>query len=190
VTYPHSVSTARSTEVCGPRPSWARPTNTRPALEGSPHHNQRAGLTHARRSPSRDAHGAALALDRGRRRPSARLPHANGEAMARHKGKGPHQERLDGRGVDGVDDRLRRRSDTRGSVATCAGRRRRGERRHKGVGVTVEESEARQPGLEESRHGGGQGVAALTRGTAAEKSGCGGAWLWPGSSTCTRGEAA
>jgi hypothetical protein len=39
--------------------------------------------------------------------------------------------------VDGIDDRLRRRSDTRGSVATCAGRRRRGERRRKGVGVVA-----------------------------------------------------
>jgi hypothetical protein len=35
-----------------------------------------------------------------------------------------------------------------------------------------------------------RGTVALTRGTAVEKSGCGGARLWPGSATCTRGEAA
>jgi hypothetical protein len=39
--------------------------------------------------------------------------------------------------VDGIDGRLRRRSDTHGSVATCAGRRRRGERWRKGVGVVA-----------------------------------------------------
>jgi hypothetical protein len=38
----------------------------------------------------------------------------------RHKGKGPHRQRLDGGGADGVDGRLRRRSDTRGSAVTDA----------------------------------------------------------------------
>jgi hypothetical protein len=106
-----------------------------------------------------------------------------------HKGKGPRQQRLDSGGMDGVDGWLQRRSDTRSSVMTCVGRRRRGERRSKGVGAVAEESEAHRPALEKSRCGIGRGVAALTLGTVAEKSGCSGAWLQLGSSTSTRGEA-
>jgi hypothetical protein len=91
--------------------------------------------------------------------------------------------------MDGVDGRLQRRSDMRSSVVTSARRRRRGERRRKGVGAAVKESEARWLASEKNQRGDGWGVVALTRGTAAEKSGCGGAWLQPGSLTCTRGEA-
>jgi hypothetical protein len=68
---------------------------------------------------------------------TARVWHMDGEATTRHKGKGPHRRCLDSGGTDEVDSRLWRRSDTRGSVATYAGRRRRGERQRKGVGATA-----------------------------------------------------
>jgi hypothetical protein len=67
----------------------------------------------------------------------ARLRHANGESTTWHKGKGPHWRRLYDGGAEGLDRRLRRRSDTRGSAVTYVGKRRRGERRHKGVGAAA-----------------------------------------------------
>jgi hypothetical protein len=57
----------------------------------------------------------------------ARLRHMDGEATTRHRGKGPHRQRLDGGGVDGVDRRRQERTNMCGSAATCTGRWRRGE---------------------------------------------------------------
>jgi hypothetical protein len=58
-----------------------------------------------------------------------------GDDAAQGEGSSPAMSRQ--RRHDEVDDRLWRRSDMRGSVVTYVGRRRRGERRRKGVGVAA-----------------------------------------------------
>jgi hypothetical protein len=86
----------------------------------------------------------------------ARLWHVDGEVTKRHKGKGPHRRRLDAGGVDGVDGRLRRRLDTRGSAVTCVGRWRRGEHQCKGVGAVTggaAKAAARQPYQQRAERG-------------------------------------
>jgi hypothetical protein len=81
--------------------------------------------------------------DRPRRTAQSVATHSGANSDTRvFGGDGTHRQH-DG-GMDGVDDRRRWRSDTRGSVATCAGRWRRGDaagnrstRRWKGVSAVA-----------------------------------------------------
>jgi hypothetical protein len=104
----------------------------RPACTGRAAHGHAAGA--GRQPTPQPVHWAhvAPAPDRGRRRPSARR---RGDDAAQGEGSSPAMSRQ--RRHDEVDDRLWRRSDMRGSVVTYVGRRRRGERRRKGVGVAA-----------------------------------------------------